>query len=56
MGKKKKIDGTIVGDAKPSPEGTWTQGGGIEQPCKYKLYGDIKNKKTVRNILKQGIK
>ena len=41
---------------KPAPEGTWTQGGGIGLPCKYKLYVDIKNKKTVRNILKQGIK
>ena len=32
-GKLKRIDGKITGEARFAPEGTWSQGGGIELPC-----------------------
>ena len=41
---------------KPAPEGTWTQGGGIELPCKYKLYGDIIKKEDCKKYSKTGNK
>lgn len=48
-------DGTIVrvvakitGESRAAPEGMWTQGGGIEIPCKYKLHGLKTNKSLVR--------
>ena len=31
-------------------EGMWMQGGGIQIPCKYKLYRDDSYKDVVRNI------
>ena len=30
----------MIGTSRPAPEGTWTQGGGIEIPCKYILKGN----------------
>ena len=34
-----------IGTSRPAPEGTWTQGGGIEIPCKYILKGNKAYKK-----------
>ena len=48
----RKITAKITGDARTAPEGTWIQGGGIELPCKYKLYGDRKYKNIVKDALK----
>ena len=28
----------VIGDPRPAPEGKWVFGGGIEIPCKYRLY------------------
>ena len=39
----------VIGTSRPAPEGTWTQGGGIEIPCKYILKGNKAYKKNVRN-------
>ena len=35
----------VIGTSRPAPEGTWTQGGGIEIPCKYILEGNKAYKK-----------
>ena len=35
----------VIGTSRPAPEGTWTQGGGIEIPCKYILKGNKAYKK-----------
>ena len=51
--KIKQIYGVITGHARATPEGTWTQGGGIERPCKYKIYGRENCKDTVQNLLKE---
>ena len=39
----------VIGTSRPAPVGTWTQGGGIEIPCKYILKGNKAYKKNVRN-------
>ena len=39
----------VIGTSRPAPEGTWTQGGGIEIPCKYILKRNKAYKKNVRN-------
>ena len=39
----------VIGTSRPAPEGTWTQSGGIEIPCKYILKGNKAYKKNVRN-------
>ena len=39
----------VIGTSRPAPEGTWTQGGGIEIPSKYILKGNKAYKKNVRN-------
>ena len=43
-----EITGKITGSA---PEGTWTQGGGIEIPSIYNIVGDKQHKVKVRNVL-----
>ena len=53
-GKILRIEGKILGDARSAPEGTWIQGGGIEIPCKFKIYGKSSDKRQVCNILKNG--
>ena len=52
-GKIKQIYGVITGHARAAPEGTWTHGGGIELPCKYKIYGRENWKDMVQNLLKE---
>ena len=47
-----EITGKITGEARSAPEGTWTQGGGIEIPCIYNIMGDKQHKVKVRNVLK----
>ena len=39
-GRIERISGKVIGCTRPAPEGTWMTGGGIELPCKYKLYGE----------------
>ena len=51
-GRIERISGKVIGCARPAPEGTWATGGGIELPCKYKLYGKRKDKDVVKRILK----
>ena len=54
-GKINRIDGKITGEARSAPEGTWSQGGGIELPCNYKIYGNIDCKSFVKSELKKGL-
>ena len=43
--------GKIVGDARSAPEGAWVRGGGeVEIP--YKIYGQIRYKTSIREMLK----
>ena len=51
--KIKQIYGVTTGHARAAPEGTWTQGGGIELPCKYKIYRRENCKDMVQNLLKE---
>ena len=44
------MDSEVTGD--PRPEGKWVIGGGIEIPCKCRLYGPKNVKKEVRAALK----
>ena len=53
-GKINRIDGKITGEARSAPEGT-SQGGGIELPCNYKIYGNIDCKSFVKSELKKGL-
>ena len=50
-GRIHRVVGKITGHARPAPQGTWVRGGGIEIPCKYKLYGSICNKQSVIAML-----
>merc|ERR1712126_274841 len=34
-----RVKGKIMGNSRSAPEGMWVRGGGIELPCKYKVYG-----------------
>ena len=54
-GKIKRIDGKITGEARSAPEGTYSQGGGIELPCYYKIYGNNDCKSFVKSALKKGL-
>ena len=45
------MDSDVTGDPRPAPEGKWVIGGGIEIPCKYRLYGPKSVKKEVRAAL-----
>ena len=42
----------VTGYPRPAPEGKWVIGGGMEIPCKYRLYGPKSVKKEVRATLK----
>ena len=42
----------VTGDIKPAPKGKWVIDGGIEIPCKYRLYGPKSVKKEVTAALK----
>ena len=37
-------EGGSTGPSRNAPEGIWVRGGGIEIPCRYKLYGLMKYK------------
>ena len=39
------MDSEVTGDPRPVPEGKWVICGGIEIPCKYRLYGPKSVKK-----------
>ena len=39
------MDSEVTGDPRTAPEGKWVTGGGIEIPCKYRLYGPKSVKK-----------
>ena len=38
-----------------APEGTWTHGGGIQIPCKYKIYCKRQHRQYVKNKLKNEV-
>ena len=46
------MDSEVTGDPRPAPKGKWVIDGGIEIPCKYRLYGPKSVKKEVRAALK----
>ena len=37
-GEVSQVSAEVIGTSRPAPEGTWTQGGGIEIPCKYEIH------------------
>ena len=41
------MDFEVTGDPRSAPEGKWVIGGGIEIPCKYRLYGPKNLKKEL---------
>ena len=45
-------DSEVTGDSRPAPKGKWVIGGGIEIPCKCRLFGPKSVKKEVRAALK----
>ena len=45
-------DSEVTGNPRPAPERKWVIGGGIEIPCKYRLYGPKRVKKEIRAALK----
>ena len=45
------MDSDVTGNPRPAPEGKWVIGGGIEIPCKYRLYRPKSVKKEVRAAL-----
>ena len=47
------INGRIIARHIRAPEGTWTQGGGIQIQCKYKIYCKRQHRQYVRNKLKK---
>ena len=46
------MDSEVTGDPRTAPKGRWVIGGGIEIPCKYRLYGPKRVKTEVRTALK----
>ena len=40
----------VTGNSRPAPQGMWVQGGGIEIPCKYFIFGKKEDKAHVRNV------
>ena len=43
----------ITGEKRGAPEGVWVQGGGIELPCKYFVYGLKTSKQRVKHELRK---
>ena len=43
----------ILGEKRGAPEGIWVQGGGIEFPCKYFVYGLKTSKQRVKHELRK---
>ena len=46
------MDSEVTSDPRPATEGKWVIGGGIEMPCKYRLYGSKSVKKGVQAEIK----
>ena len=46
------MDSEVTGDPRTAPKGRWVIGGGIEIPCKYRLYWSKSVKIEVRTALK----
>ena len=46
----------VKGEACPSAKGVFVQGGGIEIPCSYKVFGSRDNKTLVKSIIKKEIR
>ena len=51
-----EIKAEMSGCARPSSNGTFVRGGGIEIPCSYKLFGRGEKKSEVRLFLKKEFK
>ena len=47
------INGRIIARQIHAPEGSWTQGGGIQIPCKYKIYCTKQHRQYVKDKLKE---
>ena len=45
------LDSEVTDNPRSAPDGKWVTGGGIEIPCKYRLYGPKTVKKEVRATL-----
>ncbi len=43
------VTGKVTGQKRSAAGGMWTVGGGIVLPCKYNIYGDVRNREIVRN-------
>ena len=52
-GEIERMEGIVTGVARSAPEGVWVPGGGIELPCEYVLYGEKKDRESVRKTLRE---
>ena len=43
------VTAKVTGYRQAAIGGVWVPGGGVVLPCTYKIYGDAKNRGTVRN-------
>ena len=46
------IECVITGEPRSAEEGTFVQGGGLEIPCTYRLFGLREKKVHVRSVIK----
>ena len=44
------IEAIVTGKPRTAPEGMWMIGGGIETPCKYLIYADMKLKSKITHL------
>ena len=51
-----QITAEITGGPRSAAEGTFVQGGGLEIPCIYHLFGQREKKRLVRSAIKQQIR
>ena len=52
-GTVKKMKGRIIANSIRAPQGTWTFGGGIHLPCRYKLICNAEHKEFVKGKLRK---
>ena len=50
------IECVITGEPRSAEEGTFVQGGGLEIPCTYRLFGLREKKVQVRSVIKKQIR
>ena len=50
------IECVITGEPRSAEEGTFVQGGGLEIPCTYRLFGLREKKVHVRSVIKKQIR